>query len=645
MKKTLILSLACITLIADNTFTLEEQTVTATNLVQDELGYAAPIEIYAAEDIENSKSKNIYDFLNQETSVITSQAYGSPFSQKIDMRGYGIDNGYENIVVSVNGRRLNNIDRVPQLLASIPIDSIEKIEILKGAGAVEYGDGANAGVINITTKEYSGASIKAYGGNFGTVYGSFGAGHKDEKFSLSAFGDYYESDGQRKLYTGNQDDSSRLKNGSFDLKVYPIEELELRLGLAATRSKVNYAGILTLAQYENDPSQATLSAGGDSLQYYDTDIWSFGLSYDLNAQWSIDANVNLEDKASDYRSFYYDNKLDYTYNSAQIITNYQKEDLQVSFGISLFDGERDSVANANTTTKENIAAFIKANYTVDEHSITVGLRTEKVTYEYQPSSGLDLKKDDTLEAYELGYNYQIDEQSSVFTSYAHSFQTPNIDDSFVTIYDAFWNPIGTEFSTFIDPMKADTYNIGYNNFSTNNKLKLTLFYVDMKNEIYYNPITWENTNLDETSKLGLELYDKYLIQENLYVSANYTYIDAKIDKEDSQSIQDKTLPGVSKHNLVANIGYAPTQESKTILSHTYRSSAYAIEDFQNTFSQKQEAYNSTDLAFSYFINNNFEVFAKIQNIFDEDNAVWVRNDGIYPSNFQRSYYAGLNATF
>ncbi|MEZ4694112.1 MAG: TonB-dependent receptor plug domain-containing protein [Aliarcobacter sp.] len=46
---------------------------------------------------------------------------------------------------------MNNIDSAPQLLSSIPIDSIEKIEILKGTGSVQFGDGANAGVINIIT--------------------------------------------------------------------------------------------------------------------------------------------------------------------------------------------------------------------------------------------------------------------------------------------------------------------------------------------------------------------------------------------------------------------------------------------------------------------------------------------------------------
>ena len=644
LNKPILLLLLCASLSAQETFTLEEQTVTASHITQDELSYAAPIEIYTDQDIQSSKSKNIYDFLNQETSVITSQAYGSPFSQRIDMRGYGIENGYENIVIVVNGRRMNNIDNVPQLLASIPIDSIEKIEILKGSGSVEYGDGANAGVINIKTKEYHGANIKTYAGNFGTLYGSLGAGYQDELFSLSAFGNYYESDGQRDLYLEGRD-SSRLKNGSFDLKLFPTEALELRVGFAATRSKVNYAGKLTQEQYEEDPSQATLGLGSDSLQYYDTDVWTLGLSYVFNQKWSMDANVNLEDKASDYQSFFYDNKLDYSYNSGDITTNYETQELKLSFGLSLFDGLRDSVANANSTTKENIAAFIKANYTHDKHTLMTGLRAEKASYSFKPSSSTAIKDDDTLYAYELGYNYTINEVSSIYTNFAHSFQTPNIDRFFIPVYDAFWNQIGATFNGFLKPMKTNTYNIGYNHFSKMNKLKVSAFYADIKDEIYFNPITYQNTNLDETSKLGFEVYDKYLLQENLYISANYTYVEATIDKDDSQSLENKTLPGVSKHNLVTSIGYAPTQESKVIASHTYRSSAYALNDFQNSFTQKQEAYNSTDLSLSYTLNGNIEVFAKIQNLLDEDNAIWIADDTIYPSNFQRSYYAGLNATF
>jgi iron complex outermembrane receptor protein len=653
MTKTLLLSLACIALIAEESFVLKEQTVTATHLAHDELSYAAPVEIYTSQDIENSKSKNIYDFLGQETSVAVLPSYGNQFAQQLDIRGYGLANGHQNIVVVVNGRRMNNIDGIPQLLSSIPIDSIEKIEILKGAGGVEYGDGANAGVISITTKDFNGVNFKTYMGNFNTDYGSLGAGYADDLFSLSAFGDYYETQGQRDLNSdGIKQDSGRSKNGSLSLKLYPTDALELRAGWAATRINTNYANALTREQYKSDPTQAATPSypGAPTFtnQHFDTDVWSLGASYDISSRWSIDANIFLEDKKSDYGSA--SSQSEYDYNSGDLSVKYVNEDFRFIAGTFAFNGKRDGWGSI--TSKDNLAGFIKADYTSGNHSLTSGLRIEKVTYEYKPDLGNDLKQDNTLEAYELGYNYKLNKKQSLFASFAHSYQAPDIDRFFITNYDSFYNTT-VEFNKFLKPVKVNTYNLGYNNFTDKNKLKATLFYTDLSNEIYYDPnivnpnsiFNGANTNLDKTSKLGFELYDKYLILENLYLSANYTYVEATIEKDVNKAIENKTLPGVSKHNLSASIGYAPTQESKLIASHTYRSSAYAANDFTNAFTQKQEAYHSTDVSAAYQYDKHIEIFAKIQNLFDEDNGIWIRDDAIYPVNFQRSFQIGLNGKF
>lgn len=631
MTKTLILSLACIALMAEDTFTLQEQTVTATHLHQAELSYAAPVEIYTAKDIENSKSKNIYGFLNQETSIAILPSYGNEFAQKIDMRGYGIGDGYENISIVVNGRRLNNIDGVPQLLSSIPIDSIEKIEILKGSGSVEYGDGSNAGVISITTKNITGVNFKTYGGSFGTGYGSLSAGYADDMFSFSAFGDYFNTDGQRDLdVSKTKKDTSQGKNGSFDLKLYPSEKIELRAGWAATRIDTNYAKPLTLDKYKEDPTQA---GSGYTNQKLDTDLWSFGLSYDVTSNWEIDTNIYFENKKSIYTVSGW--KSDYDYDSGDLNIKYSDDAISIALGASLFKGKRKG--STNVTSKDNISNFIKANYLNGNHSLTTGLRIETVTYEYKPNTGTQLKQNNTLEAYELGYNYKFNNTQSLFTNFSHSFQAPNIDRFF---------KYGGGFNGFIEPMKTDTYNIGYNYFLPNNKFKATAFYVDLSNEIYYTGApTYLNTNLDKTSKLGFELYDKYIVSDNLYVSANYTYVEAKIEKDNNTNIENKTLPGVSKHSLTASIGYAPTQGSKVITSHSYRSSAYAANDFTNSFAQKQEVYNSTNVTASYEYDEHVEIFAKVQNLFDEDNGIWIKDDNIYPVSFQRSFQVGLNAKF
>lgn len=87
------------------------------------------------------------------------------------------------------------------------------------------------------------------------------------------------------------------------------------------------------------------------------------------------------------------------------------------------------------------------------------------------------------------------------------------------------------FNEFIEPSKVNNYTVGYNNIQKNNKLKISVFRSNLKNEIYLEPISYRNKNIDESHKYGVELFDKYLINDNLYTSANYSYIIAKIDEE------------------------------------------------------------------------------------------------------------------
>ena len=124
---------------------LESVYITTTSFKTEESKATNAVEIYTKKDIEDSNAKDIYEFLNSSTSIITMPSYGNSFTQKIDMRGYGLDSGYQNIVITVDGRRVNSIDMTPPLLSSIAIEDIEQIEIIKGGGAVEFGDGANAG--------------------------------------------------------------------------------------------------------------------------------------------------------------------------------------------------------------------------------------------------------------------------------------------------------------------------------------------------------------------------------------------------------------------------------------------------------------------------------------------------------------------
>ncbi len=643
MQKNLSISLVASFLLATNLFSaqnLETITVNSSAIKTDEKNATFATEIYTKEDIQKSKAKDVYNFLSSQTSVNVAPNYGNTFSQKIDLRGYGVENGYQNVVVLVNGRRLNNVDMSSQLLSSIPVESIEKIEILKGTGSVGYGDGANAGVINIITNGKNDNYIKSYVGNNGTKNGTLSFGHNFEKVIINGYIDNTSTDGSR-VDVNNDKDENYNKNKSFNITYFPTDDLELNLTRTYSNMNIKYAGKLTFDEYKDNPNKAN----SFTEQYFRSYVTSTGAKYNINNNLSVDVDYNDENKLSKYSSGW---TSVYDYNSFGTKLNYNYQDLKIAFGIDGFNGDR--IGTSDTTNKTNKAAFVSGEYNIsDDLKVSSGIRRENVEYKYEPDNSDTLKDDNYLNAYDLGLNYQLDENSSLFANYNKSFQAPDIDRFFASTWvnnGGNWTST-TSFNGFIEPSNVNNYTVGYNNIQKDNKLKISLFRADLKNEIYYYKVGFvnRNTNIDESHKYGLEVFDKYLINDNLYTSANYSYIIAKIDEENegNGSYNGKDLPGVSRHNITVNLGY-DINNINTVLSHTYRNSTFAANDFGNNFNQKQEAYNSTDLGTSYTYQN-LELFAKIQNLLNEDNGLWIKDDNIYPINFKRTYYAGMKVKF
>src|SRR5437867_5995526 len=105
-------------------------------------------------EIERSPGQTVQDVLAREPGIQVTSLFGSVngVQTTVDMRGFGATST-ANTLVLINGRRLNDIDIAGVDFSTIPLNSIERIEITRGnSGAVLYGDGAVGGVINIITK-------------------------------------------------------------------------------------------------------------------------------------------------------------------------------------------------------------------------------------------------------------------------------------------------------------------------------------------------------------------------------------------------------------------------------------------------------------------------------------------------------------
>lgn len=626
----------------DSAAALPKTLVTANRIAQEDVRATYASEVHNSEDIKNSAAINLYDYLGRFSSVNVMPSFGNPHQQLLDMRGYGIGDGYQNIVVTINGRRLNNIDAQPQLLSSIPLSSIERIEIIKGSGSVAQGDGAMAGVINIVTKDQKGVDFSMAAGSDGYSAASISAGLSEEFFALHVLAENSDSDGLRKKDADGKTDESDANNLSATLKVFPVDGLEFRLGKDRTRIDTIYGNSLTKKQFDKKPSQNSALGAKYNEQEFKTDTNRLGASYQVNELLSFNIDHAVEKKESEYIAVG-SKPRKYDYRSTDLSSQLILGNLILTAGAQLFDGELR--ASGSTTNKDNQGFYLQSVYALGDTTFSAGTRHEKVKYKHKDTA--KLKADHSLDAWDIGINHQYNQELSVFANLNQGFQAPDIDRFFNPINDPItYEIIGTEFNSFIKPAKSKTLNIGINHVTERNKLKVTSFYSKLKNEIYMVPATFVNTNIDKSHKYGLEVQDSFQVTPELLTRINYAWTRAKIDKEDdgSGAYNGKKLPGVSEHSITAGIDYRVVQDGTLTLTQNWRSRAYAAEDFANDFDQKQKAYNTTDLGYAHKIDN-FTLFAQVNNVFNRKNGLWLRDDVIYPVNFTRTWYAGIRASF
>ena len=133
----------------------------------------ASTSVITAEDIEHSPAQSLPDILSQAAGVQVTHLLGGPTGAEdmVDLRGFGAF-AQSNVLILVNGRRYQDFDLQGFDFSSIPLNSIERVEITRGnSGAVLYGDGAIGGVINIVTKT---ASVSPLEGRVEGAVGSYG---------------------------------------------------------------------------------------------------------------------------------------------------------------------------------------------------------------------------------------------------------------------------------------------------------------------------------------------------------------------------------------------------------------------------------------------------------------------------------------
>ncbi len=615
-------------------------------------------EIYSSKDIRESGSTNLYDFLSNNTSITITPNSGNRFSQKIDMRGYGTTNGHKNVVITVDGIKLNNHTSSSQPIGNIILGNIERIEITKGSGSVVYGDGAMSGSIHIFMKENYNSHVTLESGNYGLKNKSISTSSQSNGLNINASFETQEKGGYAVSDSTGNKDWGEQTNKEVNLKLDTTNNAQIQLSLKNNNSDYRYPEYQTISQFNSNPTQ---NGTGNNYAHSVVNSDSYVLEFNnkINDYLSIDIKTTKEEKESE-TTFYWGSggvKKDKKSSNA-IVFKYINDSLTIDSGYSKLYGERKEKSFGSSTfdkltTKDNKGYFIQASQLVNNTTYVAGYRNEDVDYFYNKTSATG---NHDLTAYNLGINKELNDNLSVFSNYNKAFQAYDINTAFkYTGAPTFDNT----FDGFLKPMTAKTLNVGLNHTNQNSKTKITLFRSNLNNEIYLHKQNANdlgtNSNLDKSHKTGLEIDTKYIVNPKTTVGINYSYIDAIIDSEnlteDRGSFNGKTLPGVSKNTIATNIKYKPDDKSTFVLKHTYRSKAFAEEDFSNTNTEKTKAFNSTDLNYTYNYSKDVEFSLDIENLFKRKHATLLGDynstggNVVYPASFTRNIKAGLTYKF
>lgn len=190
-------------------FEMEEVLVTG---IRDDTLWNSPrsAAVITAEDIARATTSNLVDLLAQEANVNLRSFFGTDKFSGVDIRGMG-DTFSSNVLVLVDGVRLNDVDLSGADFSSVSLDQVERIEVIRGANAVRYGNGAVGGVINIRTRQDGdepSLNARLSSGSFDTHTGAVDMSAGAHGLNIQANAAYHDTQGFRENGEFNKRDGS-----------------------------------------------------------------------------------------------------------------------------------------------------------------------------------------------------------------------------------------------------------------------------------------------------------------------------------------------------------------------------------------------------------------------------------------------------
>jgi outer membrane receptor protein involved in Fe transport len=527
-------------------------------------GIPARVTTLGAEDVDAYEPRVLSDATRQLSGFSTYDDLGSPYKLNISSRGFysspvvGLPQG---VAVFLDGVRMNEPEASQINFDLLPMDHIQRIEVLSGNGSL-LGRNALGGAVNLVTARGEGpprSTIEISGGSFGAFRAEANvSGLTTGGFDWYAGGNYNREDGWRDV-TGADEYSGFVNGGKLG------ERSGIHFQGMYANSNVQTAGSLPESIFETSPD-SNLSANdyedlwayqgavqgytqigtgrGSATLYFrrhraerfnanqpeDPDV--FGISY--NTSFGYTADYRWTRLIDDNSSFSLRGGVD---------GSVTKVSIDIFADSVKFGGDRTLTTQVESPLWD-IAPFLMGDYTTGPVTLSAGARFDYVRIPYENLIDPSL---DTVGVYEqlnprVGLTYAVSPNTSIFGSWGRSFRAPAVIENACADPES---PCPLPFALGddppLDPVEAGTFEVGARYANNAFLLEGSAYHMNVSNDIFLTPYGGEEPsgstidgyflNLDKTRRVGVELAAAYGFPQGHSLYLNYSYTRATFESD------------------------------------------------------------------------------------------------------------------
>jgi len=620
---------------------LDDVVVTATRFDEASYAPAASMTVISREEIQSSGARTLPDVLKYQAGLNVMPLYGSIGADtSIDMRGFG-EGAPSRTLVLLNGQRLNSLDSINVDWGLVPLDSIERVEIINGSGSVLYGDNAVGGVINIiTARKPDGAHAKLGAGSWDSTQASAGFSRRFGGVAANLSLDRQDTDGWRRNNRQKRENVSGRLGAGFD-------QGEAFVALGWSNLEVGLPGSLTKSQFRSNPRQAeTLDSyskrnnaflrPGVELQITDALKFAAEIGYSDSESTVYTSNYCAWDSCFEVRRtdvLSFTPRLQWKHGLGSLPS-------RTTIGVDYYDGrltaDKSPSDHGPVAKSVRIDQSSRAVYLLNQSDLTpeliftAGARYQQIDQSASDSSGLGLSNDHDKTVGELGLSYRLAAGARVFTRVGTTFRNPNLDE--LTTFSGFVSkPVRPEQGTFLDA-GVDLSGASY-------LLKVLAYELAMKDEIAWNGATFENENLAKTRHRGIEVSGQYRVDRQWRLVGGIDLQKAEF-REGVDS--GKRIPLVPAVKVDAGVTFQPIPAVALSLMINHVGERYFGGDTANA-NEKLAAYTVGDFVASWK-HADWVVRARVLNLTDRKYSPTGYYGSYYPAD-GRSFFVDLRYDF